>query len=94
MREEAIVLLAAASSFIFVTASAARAQPNLHQRLENASPESSISTTASYGPGLQSGPGLGLYGSIGTPHMITWSLCRTPSSRSARSVGLVTNLLH
>jgi hypothetical protein len=58
MRKRAIVLLAAASSFIFVAAGVAREQSDLHQRGEN----------------------------IDTPRMITWSLCRAPSTGSALSV--------
>jgi hypothetical protein len=38
MRDEAIVLLAAASSILFSAASIARAKPDLHQRLENTAP--------------------------------------------------------
>jgi|HubBroStandDraft_5_1064220.scaffolds.fasta_scaffold14424_2 hypothetical protein len=72
MRERAIVLLAAASLLIFVAAGVAREQPQL-QRGENMQRN-------------EPGTGSGRHASIGTPRMITWSLCRTPSTGSALSV--------
>jgi hypothetical protein len=73
MRERAIVLLAAVSSFVFLAARAAHAQLPLDQRSENVQQN-------------EPGTGHGLYGSIVSPRMITWSICSSPSSGSALSV--------
>jgi hypothetical protein len=66
MRDEAIVLLAAASSILFSAASIASAKPDLHQRLENTAPASGRS--------------------MGSPRMITWSVCSTTTGGSALSI--------
>jgi hypothetical protein len=90
MRENAMVLLAAAASFMFATAGVARAQPNLQRRVEYASPELSSSADSgghnSQALGDDPGTGSGPHGSIGTPRMIIWRLCSSPSSGSALSV--------
>jgi hypothetical protein len=54
MRDEAIALLAASSSIMFSIASVAGEKPDLHQRLENASPESGALMRALYVPALRS----------------------------------------
>jgi hypothetical protein len=79
MRDQAIVLLAAASSILFSAGSIARAKPDLHQRLENTAPASGM--TLLYRPAL-----LGLGRSMGSPRMITWSVCSTTTSGSALSI--------
>jgi hypothetical protein len=91
MREDAIVLLAAASSIILITAGVARAQPGLQQRLQSASSDSSMSMTAPYRPAFQWHPSdpvidLSRYATISTPHMIIWGSCSAPSGGSALSV--------
>jgi hypothetical protein len=82
MRDEAIVLLAAASSIVFSVASVARAKPDLQQRLE------STHTTARDNP-VQRGDRVTdlVHGRpTASPRMIIWSVCGAPSGGSALSM--------
>jgi hypothetical protein len=76
MRDEAIVLLAAAWSILFSAASIARAKPDLHQRFEDTAPAWGM--TLLYRPALRA--------TLGAPRMITWSVCSTTTSGSALSI--------
>jgi hypothetical protein len=82
MRDEAIVLLVAASSIMFSVASVARANPDLQQRLD------STYTTARDNP-VQWGDritDLERGRPTASPRMIIWSVCGAPSSGSALSM--------
>jgi hypothetical protein len=83
MRDEAIVVLAAASSIMFSIAGA-REPPELHPALENAARESLLAPSpASWRDSLKD-PEARRMGS--TARMITWSVCSAPSSGSALSI--------
>jgi hypothetical protein len=76
MRHEAIVLLAAVTSIVFLTARVARAKPDwspppqsVPSLLQRREPETGRGRT-----------------SIKSPRMITWSVCSAPSSGSALSI--------
>jgi hypothetical protein len=83
MREEAIVLLAAASSMIFLIAGA-RAQSDLHPRFENISRESLLAQNPARWGG--STDDLERRRIVSSVRMITWSVCSAPSSGSALSI--------
>jgi hypothetical protein len=97
MRDEAIVLLAAASSIMFSVASVARAEPDLQQHLESTSTVSDMFMTAQYHPAPQSQYLESLESaekftvtaqccSSASARMISWSVCGAPRSGSALSM--------
>jgi hypothetical protein len=97
MRDEAIVLLAAASSIMFSVASVARAEPDLQQHLESTSPASDMVMTAQHHPAphskylelLESAEKFTVTAqccSSASPRMIIWSVCGAPTSGSALSM--------
>jgi hypothetical protein len=84
MRDEAIALLVASSSIVFSMAGVASERSDSHQRFEDRSSESGMPIGALYGPGLRSK--YQLRGTMGSPRMITWSVCSAPSNGSALSI--------
>ncbi len=83
MRDEAIVLLAAASLIVFSMARA-REAPDLHPTGESASRESLLAFSAA--PGTKSKNDLEPRRTMSSVRMITWNDCSSPSSGSAFSI--------
>jgi hypothetical protein len=84
MRDEAIVLLAAASSIMFSMVGVAREKADLASPFENTSHESLLEQS----PAHRSDPVKGLERRRirSSARMITWSVCSAPSSGSALSI--------
>jgi hypothetical protein len=88
MRHEAIVLLAAVTSIVLLTAGIACAKPDLSPPLTSVSPSFGIL----YRPVLRSRylepfeSAEKLTALVDSPRMITWGVCRPPSSGSALSI--------